>query len=117
MALYGVAGDFAGNVRVYELSSLALLCTKEAHEGLVLGLDWCPPGPQSERGGARQAGPALLASAGADGAIHVFADGGGRGGADGADGYALANMLDEHAAAVTAVRFRSVAACLPAAGE
>jgi WD40 repeat protein len=82
------AGDAAGNVRVYDLASLSLIALKEAHDGGVLCLDYSP---------AALAGAGFLVSGGRDGVLHIY---------DVAQGYTLVNTLDEHSAAVTAVRFR-----------
>lgn len=35
------AGDQKGNLRVYDLSSMALLTFKEAHDAEILTLDYC----------------------------------------------------------------------------
>eukprot|EP00741_Cyanophora_paradoxa_P011364 tig00020556_g10977.t1 len=82
-------GDRAGNIRVHETATGALVRELAAHEADVLALDFSPPsGP----------GGYLLASASRDRIVHVF---------DAANSYELARSLDEHSSSVTGVRFAS----------
>lgn len=44
-------GDTTGSIRVYSLATLALIASKEAHEGEVLTLDYSPPSLGAGAGG------------------------------------------------------------------
>ncbi|KAI8476446.1 MAG: hypothetical protein J3K34DRAFT_510027 [Monoraphidium minutum] len=101
-------GDESGNLRVYDLATLKLLRLLEAHNGVVLSLDFSPAADADGGGGSGGGGggAALLASGGRDGLIHLY---------DARAGYGLVDTLDDHRAAVTGVRFaaggRSLISC------
>lgn len=59
-------GDDCGNLRVFDAASLALLRTHEAHDGMLLCLDY------SAHGSAASGGGVLLASGGRDGLVHLY---------------------------------------------
>lgn len=90
-------GDSAGNLRVYDLRTLRELHVRAAHDGEVLALDYSPWDGFADGGAGADGGcPALLASAGRDGFIHIY---------DCRRGYAPLQTLGDHSAAATALRF------------
>eukprot|EP00899_Mesostigma_viride_P022296 jgi/Mesvir1/3250/Mv16390-RA.2 len=107
-------GDKAGNVRVFDLSTLALVTLQAAHDAEVLSLAYSAPvGPwatqkilQRGAGGpmfgplsglwSMDTGTPLLASGGRDRLVHLF---------NVAKAYELAETLDGHSGTVTCVRF------------
>ncbi|XP_078675991.1 WD repeat-containing protein 62-like isoform X2 [Branchiostoma floridae x Branchiostoma belcheri] len=81
------SGDRCGNIRVHELQFMDQLKYLEAHDGEVLCLEYANPD---------QTGLNLLASSSRDRLIHIFQ----------ADrNYSLLQTLDDHSAAITAVKF------------
>eukprot|EP00873_Tetraselmis_striata_P000650 jgi/Tetstr1/420914/TSEL_011976.t1 len=84
-----VAGDRKGNLRVFDVAGLKEVAVLEAHDSEILSLDCSPCG---------MGGGFLLASGGRDHLVHVY---------DGQRSYQRLATLDEHGAAVTAVRFAS----------
>ena len=85
-------GDRNGNIRIYDLASLDSICMIEAHNTEVLYLQYSPP----------ESGRQLLASSSRDRLIHIF---------DASRStYDLLQTLDDHSAAITAVRFSFSAA-------
>jgi hypothetical protein len=85
-------GDRNGNIRIYDLTSHSALdsktiCMIEAHDGEILYLQYSQP----------ESGRLLLASSSRDRLIHIF---------DASRvSYDLLQTLDDHSAAITAVRF------------
>lgn len=80
-------GDRNGNLRIYDLSTLDSICMIEAHMAEVLDLQYSPP----------ESGRSLLASSSRDRLIHIF---------DASKPtYDLLQTIDDHSAAITAVRF------------
>jgi WD40 repeat protein len=80
-------GDRNGNIRIYDLNTLESICMIEAHDGEVLYLQYSQP----------ESGKHLLASSSRDRLIHIFDAG--------KSTYDLLQTLDDHSAAITAVRF------------
>ena len=80
-------GDRNGNIRIYDTYSFESVCMIEAHEGEILYLQYSQP----------ESGRLLLASSSRDRLIHIF---------DATrNKYDLIQTLDDHSAAITAVRF------------
>lgn len=79
-------GDRSGNIRIYNLGTLQLLTTIEAHDSEVLCLEYT-----NEKIDRR-----LLASASRDRLIHIF---------DVEDGYQILQTLDDHSSSITSVKF------------
>ena len=80
-------GDRNGNIKIFDLTTLESVCMIEAHDGEVLYLQYSPP----------ESGRLLLASSSRDRLIHIF---------DASrNTYDLLQTLDDHSAAITAVRF------------
>lgn len=82
-----IIGDFRGNLRVYDSVTLKPTIVHEAHDDEILCLDYSPVGA---------GGRSLAASGSRDTLIHIY---------DVQSGYELVETLDDHSAAVTAVRF------------
>ena len=89
-------GDRNGNIRVYDLSTLESICLIEAHDGEVLYLQYSS---LDSVGGGGSSGRLLLASSSRDRLIHIFDATAPR------SSYELLQTLDDHSAAITAVRF------------
>lgn len=81
-------GDRSGNLRVYDLQNLDLIYMINAHQGEILDLDYSQP--ESD-------GSMLLASSARDRTIRVFSV------TD--NHYELLQTLEDHSAAITAVKF------------
>ncbi|GIY61419.1 WD repeat-containing protein 62 [Caerostris darwini] len=81
------SGDRSGNVRVYDLTYLELLCKIEAHDAEVLCLEYS----NSESDPTQ-----LLSSASRDRLVHIF---------DAQKNYSFAQTLDDHTSSVTAAKF------------
>lgn len=79
-------GDRSGNIRIYDVGSLKLLTTIEAHDSEVLCLEYT--NDKIER--------RLLASASRDRLIHVF---------DVDQNYEILQTLDDHSSSITSVKF------------
>lgn len=79
-------GDRSGNIRIYNLGTLKLLTTIEAHDSEVLCLEYT--NEKIER--------RLLASASRDRLIHIF---------DVEVGYQILQTLDDHSSSITSVKF------------
>ena len=80
-------GDQRGNLRVFDSVTLKPIVVQEAHDNEVLCLDYSPISVDGE---------CLAASGSRDTLIHLY---------DAQNGYSLVETLDDHSAAVTAVRF------------
>jgi WD40 repeat protein len=81
------SGDRNGNIKIYDMITLESICVIEAHDGEVLCLQYSQP----------EAARLLLASSSRDRLIHIF---------DASKHtYDLIQTLDDHSAAITAVRF------------
>jgi WD40 repeat protein len=81
------SGDRNGNIKIYDMITLESICVIEAHDGEVLCLQYSQP----------EAARLLLASSSRDRLIHIF---------DASKHtYDLMQTLDDHSAAITAVRF------------
>ncbi|GBM34108.1 Mitogen-activated protein kinase-binding protein 1 [Araneus ventricosus] len=81
------SGDRSGNIRVYDLSYLELLCKVEAHDAEVLCLEYS---------NAESDPTQLLSSASRDRLVHIF---------DAQKNYSFAQTLDDHTSSVTAAKF------------
>jgi WD40 repeat protein len=79
-------GDRSGNIRIYNLNTLKLITSIEAHDSEVLCLEYT-----NDKIDRR-----LLASASRDRLIHVF---------DVENGYRILQTLDDHSSSITSVRF------------
>lgn len=90
-------GDLQGTLRVFDSVTLGLVVVQEAHDSEVLCLDYSPISTD---------GACLAASGSRDTLIHLY---------DVNHGYTLVETLDDHSAAVTAVRFtgagRGIVSC------
>ncbi|XP_054711970.1 mitogen-activated protein kinase-binding protein 1-like [Uloborus diversus] len=82
------SGDRSGNVRIYDLQYLELLCKIEAHDAEVLCLEYS----NLQSSDSTQ----LLSSASRDRLIHLF---------DAQKKYSFAQTLDDHTSSVTAAKF------------
>jgi WD40 repeat protein len=82
-------GDQHGNLRLYDTETLKLLQLLEAHDDEVLCLDYSSVGSD---------GSFLAASGSRDTLIHIY---------DAQRGFELLETLDDHTAAVTALKFVS----------
>ncbi|KAG8188886.1 hypothetical protein JTE90_014946 [Oedothorax gibbosus] len=83
------SGDRSGNVRVYDLKYLELLCKIEAHDAEVLCLEYS----DTDKGSP----PQVLCSGSRDRLAHLF---------DASTGdYPFVQTLDEHTSSVTSVKF------------
>ncbi|XP_042510951.1 WD repeat-containing protein 62 isoform X3 [Macadamia integrifolia] len=94
---YLVAGDFMGNLHIYNLLDSDYTCFKEAHNGEILSLSFSLSGNNtffSEQEASENL--YLLASGGRDRVIHLY---------DVNRGFDLIERLDDHSAAVTSVKF------------
>lgn len=79
-------GDRSGNIRIYDVGTLKLLTTIEAHDSEVLCLEYT-----NDKIDRR-----LLASASRDRLIHVF---------DVEQNYEILQTLDDHSSSITSVKF------------
>lgn len=79
-------GDRSGNIRIYNLNSLKLITSIEAHDSEVLCLEYTNDKIDRK----------LLASASRDRLIHVF---------DVENGYRILQTLDDHSSSITSVKF------------
>ncbi|XP_043698057.1 mitogen-activated protein kinase-binding protein 1 isoform X2 [Telopea speciosissima] len=94
---YLVAGDFLGNLHIYNLLDSDYKCFQEAHNAEILSLSFSLSGKNtfiSEQEASKNL--YLLASAGRDRVIHLY---------DVNRGFDLIESLDDHSAAVTSVKF------------
>lgn len=82
-------GDRSGNIRIYNLGTLKLVTTIEAHDSEVLCLEYT--NEKIER--------KLLASASRDRLIHIF---------DVENSYKILQTLDDHSSSITSVKFIGV---------
>lgn len=80
------SGDRSGNIRIYNMGTLKLLTSIEAHDSEVLCLEYT--NEKIER--------RLLASASRDRLIHIF---------DVDVGYQILQTLDDHSSSITSVKF------------
>lgn len=80
-------GDLYGNLRLYDSVTLKPVLVQAAHDNEVLCIDYSHPSTS---------GDGLAASGSRDTLIHLY---------DVQKGYTLVETLDDHSAAVTAVRF------------
>lgn len=87
-AEYGqvATGDRSGNIRIYNLNTLKLITSIEAHDSEVLCLEYTNDKIDRK----------LLASASRDRLIHVF---------DVENGYRILQTLDDHSSSITSVKF------------
>lgn len=79
-------GDRSGNIRIYDLATVKLLITIEAHDLEVLCLEYTNPHIERK----------LLASASRDRFVHVF---------DVNNGYQILQTLDDHSSSITSIKF------------
>ncbi|XP_070509795.1 mitogen-activated protein kinase-binding protein 1 isoform X4 [Chironomus tepperi] len=79
-------GDRSGNIRIYNLNTLKLITSIEAHDSEVLCLEYTNDKIDRK----------LLASASRDRLIHVF---------DVENGYRILQTLDDHSSSITSVKF------------
>lgn len=80
------SGDRSGNIRIYNLNTLKLITSIEAHDSEVLCLEYTNDKIDRK----------LLASASRDRLIHVF---------DVENGYRILQTLDDHSSSITSVKF------------
>lgn len=79
-------GDRSGNIRIYNLNTLKLVTSIEAHDAEVLCLEYTNEKIEKK----------LLASASRDRLIHIF---------DVENGYNILQTLDDHSSSITSVKF------------
>jgi WD40 repeat protein len=80
-------GDRNGNIRILDLHTFKQAALVEAHDSEVLSVDY---------GQSTEMGVTFLASSSRDRFVHIF---------DASKDYQLVATLDDHSAAITAVRF------------
>lgn len=80
-------GDRNGNIRILDLQTFKQVALVEAHDSEVLSVDY---------GQSTEMGVTFLASSSRDRFVHIF---------DVSKDYQLVATLDDHSAAITAVRF------------
>ncbi|CAF1595930.1 unnamed protein product, partial [Adineta ricciae] len=80
-------GDRNGNIRIYDMQTFKQIALVEAHDSEVLSVDY---------GQSTDWGVTFLASSSRDRFVHIF---------DVSKDYQLVATLDDHSAAITAVRF------------
>ncbi|XP_077223117.1 transducin/WD40 repeat-like superfamily protein isoform X3 [Tasmannia lanceolata] len=92
---YLAAGDFHGNIHIYNLYTSDYICLQEAHGSEVLSLSFSSTSAKHVITEQKLETHNLLASGGRDGTIHVY---------DVKRGFNLIESLDDHSAAVTSVQ-------------
>ncbi|KAJ3347677.1 hypothetical protein HDU83_001898 [Entophlyctis luteolus] len=83
------AGDRSGNLQVFELGTFSQIRSMEAHDGEILGIDFCSELKHSNS-------HTLLATASRDRLIHIF---------NVNESFDLVQTLDDHTSSVTGIKF------------
>ncbi|KAL5983258.1 hypothetical protein ACLOJK_017342 [Asimina triloba] len=92
---YLAAGDYHGNLHVYNLHTSDYTCFQDAHDAEILSLSFSLPRKMDGPADQELHSHYLLASGGRDGMIHVY---------DVKRNFDLIESLDDHSAAVTSVK-------------
>lgn len=92
-------GDRKGNIRIYDLQTFDSICLIEAHDGEILYLQYSQPlvSSLSSSSSSSSSSKVFLVSSSRDRLVHIF---------DATDStYNLVQVLDDHSASISAVRF------------
>ncbi|KAJ4704500.1 mitogen-activated protein kinase-binding protein 1 isoform X1 [Melia azedarach] len=93
---YLAAGDFAGNLHIYDLKSSEYTCFKDCHDAEILSLSFSLSSKQDNISKEVMDSHYFLASGGRDRTIHLY---------DVKRNFDLVESIDDHSAAVTSVKF------------